>query len=418
MLTLIAVFVLLMISALMSLAETSFTGTSRARILPLERAGNKNAGILSRLLLNKENVLASLLIGNNLLNILTSSLMTVLFISYFDEAGILYATGVTTVLIVLFSEIMPKSYGLAHPESSSLRLSPFLKLNTTLFGYLARFMNWLAGCCLRGLGINIKARTNLLSPHQELRGSVDLFHMEGVVGRHDKDMLGGVLDMGALIVNDVMIHRTKMDTLCADMPMRDLVEEALESRYTRIPVWSENPDNVIGILHAKDLLIGLHKVGGKVDKLKLTDVISPPWYVPNTTPLTEQLQAFLKKKAHFALVVDEYGVMLGHVTLEDIIEEIVGDIDDEHDQDRIGVKPETDGSVKVEGSVSIRDLNRAMNWDLPSDEATTIAGLVIHETRSIPRSGQVFTFYGYKFTVLKRQRNKITQLRVAASPAE
>lgn len=409
----LAVIALLMISALMSLSETALTGTSRARILPLERKGNRKAGILSRLILIREKVVASLLIANNLVNILASSLMTALFIGLFGEAGVAYATIIATILIVMFGEIMPKRYGLAHPEQSALFLAPFLSVLEWSFRPFAKIMNWLALNTLMIFGIDITSKKTVISAHQELKGTVDLFHLEGEVERQDKDMLGGLLDLQALSVEDVMVHRTRMDTICADLPIAEVVTHALESQFTRIPLWRENSDNIIGILHAKNLLIALHKAGGNVDKLVLDDLITPPWYVPNTTPLTEQLQAFLKKKFHFALVVDEYGVMLGHVTLEDVIEEIVGDIADEHDLDRSGIWEESDGTVLVEGGLPIRDLNRALDWDLPNDEATTIAGLVIHEARTIPRIGQVFTFYGYKFSIIKRQRNKITQLRVA-----
>jgi len=224
-----------------------------------------------------------------------------------------------------------------------------------------------------------------------------------------------LLDLKELEVSDVMIHRTKMRTISADLPPEELVREVLASPYTRLPLWRERPDNIIGVLHAKDLLRALDAAGGNSKAVKVSDIAFDAWFVPDTTSLQDQLQAFLKRKTHFALVVDEYGEVMGLVTLEDILEEIVGDIRDEHDLAVQGVRPQPDGSVNVDGSVPIRDLNRVMDWNLPDAEATTIAGLVIHEARAIPESGQVFTFHGFRFEVLRKNRNRITALRI--SPA-
>jgi Mg2+/Co2+ transporter CorB len=252
----------------------------------------------------------------------------------------------------------------------------------------------------------------ILSPTERLRGAVDLLHHEGKFEKQDRDMLGGLLDLRELQVSDVMIHRTEMMMINADLPPEELVREVLATEYTRIPLWREKPENIIGVLHAKDLLRAIRAAEGDTSRIDVSTIALPPWFVPEMRPVSEQLKAFRRRKTHFALVVDEYGEVEGLVTLEDILEEIVGDISDEHDMPVPGVRPQPDGSVNVDGSVPIRDLNRAMDWNLPDEEATTIAGLVIHEARLIPEPGQSFTFHGFRFRVLRRERNRLTALRI------
>jgi len=225
-------------------------------------------------------------------------------------------------------------------------------------------------------------------------------------------MFSGLLDLRDLIVSDVMIHRTEMITVCADDPSEDVVKAVLESDVTRIPLWSGKPENIVGILHVKDLLRALKAARDDLAKIDVKAIARAPWFVPDIRPLSEQLKAFRRRKTPFALVVDEYGEVQGLVTLEDILEEIVGDITDEHDVAVPGVRPQPDGAVNVDGGVPIRDLNRVMEWELPDAEATTVADLVIHEARTIPDPGQSFTFHGFRFNVLRRERNRITALRI------
>ena len=258
----------------------------------------------------------------------------------------------------------------------------------------------------------------MLSPNERLRGAVDLLHHEGKVEKQDRDMFGGLLDLSELQVSDVMVHRTEMVMINADLPPEELVREVLATEYTRIPLWRDKPENIVGVLHAKDLLRAIRASEGDMSKIDVSTIALPPWFVPEMRPVSEQLKAFRRRKTHFALVVDEYGEVEGMVTLEDILEEIVGDISDEHDVVVAGVRAQPDGSVVVDGSVPIRDLNRAMDWHLPDEEATTVAGLVIHEARSIPERGQSFTFHGFRFRVLRRERNRITALRIVPLPRE
>jgi Mg2+/Co2+ transporter CorB len=269
---------------------------------------------------------------------------------------------------------------------------------------------------LRLFGVELAPIAPVLSARDELRDTMDVLHREGAVVKQDRDRMGGLLDLAELEVCDVMVHRTHMRSLDADDPPEILVREVLQSPHTRMPLWRGDPDNIIGVVHAKDLLRALNEAAYDFSQIDIAKIATKPWFVPDTTTLLDQLNAFLRRKVHFAVVVDEYGEVEGLVTLEDIIEEIVGDIADEHDLEVQGVRQEADGSVVVDGAVPIRDLNRALDWNLPDDEATTIAGLVIHEAQSIPRERQAFTFHGKRFIVMKREKNRIMRLRIR--PAE
>ena len=411
-LALAAILICLGISFFFSASETALTAVSRARLLRLEKAGNARARLVSKLLEIRERMIGAILTGNNVVNIAATALTTGLLLSWFGEIGALYATAIMTVVVVVFMEVLPKTLAINAPERVALLVVRPISWTVRFFGPLLIGIEGLVRFILRMFGVKMGTDQAFLSAHEELRGQVDLLHQEGSVEKQDRDMLGGLLDLRDLVVSDVMIHRTKMITACADDPPEDVVKEVLKSPVTRVPLWSERPENIIGILHAKDLLRALQGAGGDPTVIDVKAIARPPWFVPDIRPLSEQLKAFRRRKTPFALVVDEYGEVMGLVTLEDILEEIVGDITDEHDIVVPGVRPLPDGSVNVDGGVPIRDLNRAMEWSLPDDEATTIAGLVIHEARSIPEPGQSFTFHGFRFNVLRRERNRITALRI------
>ncbi|MBO0346627.1 HlyC/CorC family transporter [Roseibium limicola] len=407
-----AIIILLILSGFFSGSETALTAASRARMHHMEKNGDKRAILVAELISARERLIGALLLGNNLVNILASALATTVFLNLFGDAGVALATLVMTALVLVFSEVLPKTWAISNPERFALVVAPIVRVIVALFGPITAAVEILVRLLLRMVGVNVDDDTSGLSAHEELRGAVDLQHMEGGLAKGERDRIGGLLDLAELEVSDVMVHRTNMVALNADEDLVKLVDAALASPYTRLPLWRGESDNFVGVLHAKDLLRALNAAGGDSEKLKIEDIISPPWFVPDTTTLQDQLNAFLRHKAHFALVVDEYGEVMGLVTLEDILEEIVGEIADEHDVELEGVRPQADGSVIVDGSVPIRDLNRATDWNLPDDEATTIAGLVIHEARMIPEERQIFTFHNFRFTVMRRERNRITRLRI------
>jgi Mg2+/Co2+ transporter CorB len=407
-----AVLVCLLISAFFSASETALTASSRARMTALENGGDSRARLVNRLMQEREQLIGALLLGNNVANIAGSAIATELMLSWFGDVGVFYATGIMTIFVVVFSEVLPKTIAINHPDRVSLILVRPIAFFVKLLGPITLAIEALVNAILRLFRFRLDATDNVLTGPEELRGAVDFLHSEGEVVREDRDMLGGLLDLRELEVSDVMIHRTKMATINADDPPEKVVSEVLASAYTRLPIWRDTPENIIGVLHVKDLLRELDAVGGDESKIDIDAIALEPWFVPDTTTLAAQLKAFRKRKTHFALVVDEYGEVMGLVTLEDIIEEIVGDISDEHDLPMSGLRPQPDGSVTVDGGMPIRDLNRAMDWQLPDEEATTVAGLVIHEAQQIPEAGQTFTFYGFRFQVLRKNRNRITAIKI------
>src|ERR1700694_4642969 len=408
----------LLVSAFFSASETALTGASRASMLRLSKQGNREACVVSRLFAMRERMIGALLLGNNIANIGASALATGIFTAWVGEVGVLYATAVMTVLVVIFAEVLPKTIAINAPDRVALVVARPMKVMEVLLGPLLTIVEAVVRVLMRVIGINIGHNQPILSPIERLRGAVDLLHHEGKVGKQDRDMFGGLLDLRELQVSDEMVHRTEMVMINADLPPEDLVREMLATEYTRIPLWRDKPENIIGVLHAKDLLRAYRAAEGDSSRIDVSTIALPPWFVPEMRSVSEQLKAFRRRKTHFALVVDEYGEVEGMVTLEDILEEIVGDISDEHDVVVAGVRTQPDGSVVVDGSVPIRDLNRAMDWHLPDEEATTVAGLVIHEARSIPERGQSFTLHCFPFRVLRRERNRITALRIVPVPRE
>jgi len=417
-LTISIVIVLLAISAFFAASETALTGASRGSMLRLAKQGNADAVIVSELVGNRDRLIGALLLGNNLANIGASALATGILTAWFGEVGVLYATAVMTAVVVIFAEVLPKTMAINAPDRFALRVARPMRLTIAVLVPLLVVVEVVVRVLMRMLGVKVGANQPILSPTERLRGAVDLLHSEGKVEKIDRDMFGGLLDLRELQVSDVMVHRTEMVTINADLPAEELVREVLASEYTRIPLWRDKPENIIGVLHAKDLLRAIRASEGDTSRIDVSTIALPPWFVPEMRPVSEQLKAFRRRKTHFALVVDEYGEVEGIVTLEDILEEIVGDIADEQDVVVAGVRAQPDGSVVVDGSVPIRDLNRAMDWNLPDEEATTVAGLVIHEARSIPERGQSFTFHGFRFRVLRRERNRITALRIVPVPRD
>jgi Mg2+/Co2+ transporter CorB len=414
--TLGIVFLLIVASGFFSGSETALTAASRARMHTLETNGDQRAGLVARLIERRDRLIGALLIGNNLVNILASSLTTSLFLGLFGNNGVAVATIVMTILLVIFSEVLPKSWAISAPDRFALFVGPAVKVFVSVAGPLSSGVNAIVRFILRLFGITLSREVSMLTAHEELRSALDLLHREGSFIKADRDRLGGLLDLEELEVSDVMKHRTAMRAINADDPPEAVVRAVLESPFTRMPLWRTTTDNIIGVVHAKDLLRVLAEPDMEPENLDIARIAQKPWFVPDTTSLKDQLNAFLRRKVHFAVVVDEYGEVQGIVTLEDILEEIVGDIADEHDLEIQGVRQEADGSIVVDGNVPIRDLNRALDWHLPDEEATTIAGLVIHESKLVPQERQTFTFHGKRFTVMKREKNRITRLRIR--PAE
>lgn len=412
----LSALVLAVISGFFSAAETGLTAASRARMHQLERDGHKGARRVNRLLDQRERTIGALLLGNNLLNTLAAAVTTALLTQPLGEFGVAAATAVTTVLVLIFAEVMPKTYALTYPDKTALGVARLARVFVVILSPIVSAVTFIVRRTLKLIGVTPDAPADPYAAVEEIRGAVELHAEEGAVETEVRDRLRGALELGDLTVADVMIHRKNMKMLDADLPPREIIAQAMASSHTRHPLWKDDPENIVGVLHARDLLRAISEKGR--DGVIVAEVMRQPWFVPETTTAEDQLAEFLRRREHFAIVVDEYGGLRGLVTLEDILEEIVGDIKDEHDIAVQGVRPQTDASVNVDGWVPIRDLNRAMNWDLPDEEAVTVAGLVMHEAEAIPEPGQVFTFHGYRFHILRRTRNQITALRVEKEPED
>ncbi|MCK5575247.1 MAG: HlyC/CorC family transporter [Sphingomonadales bacterium] len=406
-----AIFVLLAFSAFFSGSETALTAASKARINRMAK-DQPRARKVAKLIDDKERLIGGILLGNNLVNILASALATSLMIAFFGDDGVVYATLIMTALVVVFAEVLPKTYAIQNPDRMSMMVAPLINVLVIIFAPITKLIQKLVRGTLHLFGIDISG--NVLSAEEEIRGTIDLHASEGEIEKPHRDMLGSILDLDEVVLEDVMVHRKNMVMMDVNLSPEEIVKKVTTSPYTRIPVWEKNSENIVGILHAKDVLRTLMNKGVTAQTFNVRDVMIRPWFVPETTTLREQLDAFLKQRAHFALVVDEYGALMGLVTLEDILEEIVGDITDEHDFLIEGVEEASDGSLLVDGTVTIRDLNRQFDWNLPDDDAVTIAGLLINEAKVLPIAGEQFAFFGYAFEVIGRRRNQITQLRIKA----
>ena len=405
------ILVLLVCSGFFSSSETALTAASRVRMHAAEKEGDKRASLVQRLMNMRERLLGGILLGNNLVNILASVLTTTLFTNIFGGSAVALAmaTAVMTALILVFAEVLPKTYAISQPDKLALIVARPINLIVRILGPIVLLVQLIVNGVLRALGVDTNA--SAWTAADEIKGAVDLHLQEGGVAKRARDQIYGVLEIGELTVEDVMIHRSNLSMVDLDAPVEDILKAVLDSGHSRLPAYRGAPDDVVGVVHVKDMLAALSR-SGAVSGVDVAKIMRPAWFVPETTSVVKQLRAFQSKREHFALVVDEYGTLMGVISLEDILEEIVGDIQDEYDEELAGVSRLKDGGAVVRGDVAIRDLNRAMDWKLPDDEAVTIAGLVIHESQTIPVAGQTFAYHGYRFEILTRERNQIRKLRV------
>jgi Mg2+/Co2+ transporter CorB len=417
-----AIIALLVLSGFFSGSETALTASSRAKLRAQADKGSRGAETALKLTEDSERLIGSVLLGNNLVNILSASLATALFTRLFGDSGVALATLIMTFLVLIFAEVLPKTYAITNPETAAARIAPPIRIVVLLFAPVVSAVRMLVRGILALFGVRTDPDGAILSYHEEIAGTLALGHSEGTVDKEDRDRLLGALDLATRTVEEVMLHRSQLETVNIDAPITEIIAQSVNSPHSRLPAWRDEPENIVGVIHSRDLMREVHRLVteaggsfGAVEKLDIAGVAREPYFVPETTPLDEQMQQFLQQRRHFALVVDEYGALLGLITLEDILEEIVGEIVDEHDipTDNPITRLES-GAIEIDGAMTIRDLNRAMDWSLPDDEANTVAGLVIHEAQMIPEQGQVFQFHGFRFAVVERAENRLTRLRVRA----
>jgi len=407
----LAILVLLLLSGFFSGSETAMTAASKVRLQSREKEGDKRAALVNKIREKKDRLIGALLLGNNLVNILASALATSVLIKLFGEAGVVYATLAMTLLVLIFAEVLPKTYALHHAETMSMKIAPIINVVVKVFAPITETVTWIVRQVLRLFGVDLfKVKTG--SHLELLRGAIEMHDGPEQETQEQRAMLRSILDLADVDLEEIMIHRKNVAMINAEDDIEDIIKQVLASSFTRLPVWQEKPDDIIGVIHTKILLQELHAAEGDIKKIALHDIMMKARFVPESTHLYDQLQNFREKKEHFAVVVDEYGAFMGIVTLEDILEEIVGEIDDEHDENVTGVRKLANGILMAEGSVTIRDLNREFDWDLPDEDYATIAGLILHESQMIPDVGQSFMFHGFRFDIVRRQRNQITRIRL------
>ncbi len=412
---------LLFCSGFFSGSETALTAASRGKLRSMadrEDGGSKGAQRALQLKEDNERLIGGILLGNNLVNILATSLATALFTAVVGDGGVAIATLVMTILVLVFSEVLPKTYAINNPEVTAARIARPVGLIITVMSPLVAVVRVLVRGVLRLFGTRIEAGANMLSVQEEIMGALNIGQQEGSVEKEHRDRLMGALDLHERTVEEIMLHRSGIEMIDADADPEVILSQALQSSHTRLPVFKGDTENIVGVVHAKDLLRAIDRLtrgenAPGIAGFKVSDVAMKPYFIPETTTLDDQMRQFLRRHTHFALVVDEYGALEGLITLEDILEEIVGEITDEFDiPEAETLKPDSTGSYTVDGAMTIRDLNRAIDWTLPDEEANTVAGLVIHEAQMIPDEGQCFVFHGFRFEVAEREQNRLTKLKI------
>ncbi len=408
----VSIFVLIILSAFFSGSETTLTSASKARMRTLAKAGKKEAIVFESLFKNKERLICTILLANNLVNILASSIATKILLEIFDADGIAYTTIIMTFMILVFGELIPKTVALYKADALALKISKIFNILVYIFYPITSSLNFLVNIILKSFTkVDLNDHTEI-EKDEELRGAIDL-HGENKNQTNEKEMLKSILDLEEVTVGSIMIPRKDTFSLNVDIRSNELIRKLKDSPHSRIPIWDKNPENIIGVFHIRGLIENEFMTEGDFD---IRGFCQKPWFIPESTSLASQLMEFKRRKKHFAIVVDEYGEFLGIVTLEDILEEIVGDIDDEVDVKKLskisGVTKESEGVYLVKGTVTLRDLNRELGCNLPDNNIATIAGLILYESRTIPKIGQIFSFYNFKFEIIDKRYNQIMLLKM------
>ncbi|MBB5721464.1 Mg2+/Co2+ transporter CorB [Loktanella ponticola] len=418
--TAVAILVLLALSGFFSGSETALTAASRGKLRSAADRGSKGAETALDLTEDSERLIGSVLLGNNVVNILATSLATAVLTKVFGQNGVAAATLIMTLLVLIFAEVLPKTYAITNPELVASRVARPIAFVVLVFSPVVSMVRVLVRAILRMFGVQTDPDSHILAVREEIAGALQLGHSEGFVEKEDRDRILGALDLNDRAVEEIMLHRSNIEMVDAALPPSEILKQILQSKNTRHPIYKDDPENIVGVIHAKDVLRSMYELltaetdtSDAMEKFDIMSVATAPYFVPETTTLDDQMRQFLRRKTHFALVVDEYGGLQGLITLEDILEEIVGEIADEFDGDEdYQIEQCDDGTYMVDGSITIRDLNRAHDWNMPDDEANTVAGLVIHEAQMIPVEGQVFSFHGFRFEVVSKEENRISELKI------
>jgi Mg2+/Co2+ transporter CorB len=408
-LSLLIIFVFSGLAAILSASETAITMASRQKIYQLAKKKDPRAGILVRLQANMNTLISTVVLLNTCLFSGIASLATQMMGTILGKWGVFFASLFVGAFITFYLEVLPKVYAYQFPEKVGLGLAHVINGLKRALHPVTHFMDFVAHKTLRAFGIQPPAQTTAI---EELRGAIDM-HTEAEGAFQERAMLRSILDLSQVTVEEIMVHRKRILSFNTQTPLEDLYSKILAAPYTRVPLWRDSPDNVVGVVNLKTLARTLTRADGKGLETPLGDVMAEPWFIPATSTLFAQLQLFRQRRIHQAFVVDEYGSLLGMVTLEDILEEIVGEIGDEHDPVLPGVRIDRNGAYIVQGSVPLRDLYRQYDWDFQEHEASTLAGLILNRMRDIPEVGVVVTIDGFCMKILRRQQHQITLIEVS-----
>lgn len=412
--SLVAIIVLLFLSAFFSGSETALTGASQPYMIDMERNGNnRRAKIINGLFAHRDRLIITTLLGSNLSNTLATALSTSVLINLFGREGVAYATIIMTILVLVYTDMLPKSYAVKNANNAALAVAPFVRFWVIVFSPLVYILQKIVNTTFRIFKIQKKDHQDEASSISEIRGAIYMYKGKDI--KEENEMLKSILDLDEITVYDVMNHRRNLFALNINQPVKKLIDKVKNSPFSRIPLYQDKPENIVGVIRVKHLLKECVEKNNDFSKINIRQLMAEPWFIPENTTLLQQLQLFRARREHFAIVVDEYGTLQGIVTLEDILEEIVGDINDETDIQNIdimGIKKAGDNAWLIDGQVSIRDINRKFGWDLDDDCAVTVAGFLLDRTQSIPEQGQKFIFDGYEFEIIKRNKNQLSQIKI------
>lgn len=408
--SILIIIFLLLLSGLLSGSETSITSVSKSKIHKMAIRGDKRAKHLLYLISKKSDLISSLLIGNNFVNILASVLATAVLIKYYGDNAVVYSTIIMSLLIVIFSEVLPKSYALIKPDRFALAMAKYLvffsKIITPIM-LLIKGINWSFFKIMR---IDMDNKITTKTAREDIRNIIDMHEDEGRLLKDEGNMLNAILDLKEITVEKIMTHRKNIYSVDLNNT-NEFFSKISKSSFSRIPVWEKNPNNILGLIHAKNVLTNLNDKG-QLDILKIKENLIKPWFIPETTKAKDQLTEFIQRHEKLAFVVDEYGELMGLISMEDIIEEIVGNIFDEKDFSTIGIRKIDSNTYRIRGDVNIRDINRELDIAIPNNNSSTIAGYLIHETESFPEVGQIFSFGNILYEIINKNKNQITQIKL------
>ncbi len=411
----IAVLIFLFLSAFFSGSETALTGASQGYMIDKEKnEHNSKAKIINKLFKHRDKLIITTLLGSNLFNTLATSLATSVLISLFGKEGVAYATIIMTFLVLIYTDMLPKSYSVKHANTVALHVAPAVRFWVVLFSPVTYVLQKIVHITFRLFKLQYNNNNSEESAISEIRGAIYMYDGEQI--KEEREMLKSILDLDEITVYDVMNHRKNLFSINIDTPVEKILAKVKNCPFSRIPLYKDKPENIVGIIRVKSLFKAAIEKKGNYKEIKIEEIMTKPWFIPDTTTLKQQLQLFRSRREHFAVVVDEYGDLQGIVTLEDILEEIVGEINDESDIssiDIMGIKKVGEKTYLIDGQVPLRDLNRKFNWDLNDENAVTLAGYLLEMTRSIPEQGQKFVFNNLQFEIIKRNKNQISQIKIS-----